>query len=200
MPFRSSGWMRRKRRLSGLADEELMELVSEREVRAFEVVYDRHGAAAYSLAHRILGEPRGAEEATQDAFLALWKSGSYDPSRGSVRSWILGVVRNRAIDLLRSHASSRRPPLVSDGGELLAAQPAADRTDEAVIQRETAGALRGALGELPEEQSRVIELAYYGGFSHTEIAEMLQVPLGTVKGRMRLGLERIRGAVPESVR
>lgn len=188
------------RHLAALADEELMGLVRERETRAFEVVYDRHGGAAYSLAYRILGDPRAAEDATQEAFLSIWRSGArYDPLRGSVRNWIFGVVRNRAIDAIRRGSAKRTPKLVMDAAALIEDQPAAERTEAEAIRRETARDVRSRLDELPSEQSHVIELAYFGGFSHSEIAEMLQMPLGTVKGRMRLGLEKIRADLAEGI-
>jgi len=136
---------------------------------------------------------------TQEAFVSIWRSGArYDAARGSVRSWTLGIVRNRAIDLLRSR-SGRAPKLDFDDEMALEARPAEERTDDEALRRETARELRGALGELPGEQSKVIELAYFGGFSQAEIAEMLSVPLGTVKGRMRLGLEKIRGQLAEGM-
>lgn len=177
-----------------------MGLVRERDHRAFEIVYDRHGAAAYSLAFRILGEQRAAEDATQEAFLSIWRTGArYDPLRGSVRNWIFGVVRNRAIDALRRGTAKRAPKLVMDAGELIADQPAPERTEAEAIRRETAREVRSRLDALPGEQSRVIELAYFGGFSHSEIAEMLQMPIGTVKGRMRLGLEKVRASLAEGM-
>jgi RNA polymerase sigma-70 factor (ECF subfamily) len=192
--------MKRMRHLAALADEELMGLVRDREQRAFEVVYDRHGGAAYSLAYRILGDPRAAEDATQEAFLSIWRSGArYDPLRGSVRNWVFGVVRNRAIDALRRGSAKRTPKLAMDGGELIEKQPSADQTEADAIRRETAKEVRSRLDELPGEQSQVIELAYFGGFTHSEIAEMLQMPIGTVKGRMRLGLEKIRTGLAEEM-
>jgi RNA polymerase sigma-70 factor, ECF subfamily len=185
--------------LERLADEDLMTLVDGKNADAFEVFYDRHGGAAYSLAHRIVGDPGMAEDITQEAFLSIWRSKArFDAARGSVRAWALGVVRNRAIDALRS-ASRPAPKLDRDDEAALQSQPAAERTEAEAIRRETAGRLRQALGVLPREQSQVIELAYFGGFSHSEIAEMLGAPLGTVKGRMRLGLEKIRATLAEGV-
>jgi RNA polymerase sigma-70 factor, ECF subfamily len=182
-----------------LADEELMPLIGEKDAEAFEVFYDRHGGAAYSLAYRIVGERGAAEDVAQEAFISIWRSGArYDQARGSVRSWMLGIVRNRAIDFLRSKAG-RGPKLDFDDDSVLAQRPAAELTDAEALRHETADELRGALGELPGDQSKVIELAYFGGFSHSEIAEMLGVPLGTVKGRMRLGLEKIRGELAEGL-
>jgi RNA polymerase sigma-70 factor, ECF subfamily len=178
--------------LQRLADEDLIMLVERRDADAFAILYDRHGGAAYSLAHRIVGDPAVAEDVTQEAFLSLWRSGGrFDAARGSVRSWMLGIVRNRAIDALR-RASGPAPKLDLDDDGVLEGQASGELTDAEAIRRETAQRVRGALGELPDEQSQVIGLAYFGGFTHSEIAEMLGMPLGTVKGRMRLGLEKIR--------
>ena len=182
-----------------LADEELMPLIGEKDPDAFEVFYDRHGGVAYSLAYRIVGERAAAEDVTQEAFISIWRSGGrYDRARGSVRSWMLGIVRNRAIDVLRSRAG-RAPKLIFDDEAILEQRPAKELTEDEALRRETAGEVRGALGELPKDQSKVIQLAYFGGFSQSEIAEMLGVPLGTVKGRMRLGLEKIRGQLAEGL-
>ena len=182
-----------------LADEELMPLIGEKNPDAFEVFYDRHGGAAYSLAYRIVGERGAAEDVTQEAFISIWRSGArYDAARGSVRTWMLGIVRNRAIDALRSRAG-RAPKLNFDDDSILEHRPAAEQTESQALERETAQELRGALDELPGEQAKVIQLAYFGGFSHSEIAGMLGVPLGTVKGRMRLGLEKICGGLAEGL-
>jgi RNA polymerase sigma-70 factor (ECF subfamily) len=182
-----------------LADEELMPLIGEKDPNAFEVFYDRHGGVAYSLAYRIVGERGAAEDVTQEAFISIWRSGArYDAARGSVRTWMLGVVRNRAIDFLRSKAG-RAPKLDFDDDSILEHRPAEELTDSEALRRETAQEVRGALDELPGEQAKVIQLAYFGGFSHSEIAGMLGVPLGTVKGRMRLGLEKIRGELAEGL-
>jgi RNA polymerase sigma-70 factor (ECF subfamily) len=182
-----------------LADEELMPLVGDCDPEAFEVLYDRHGGAAYSLAYRVVGDRAAAEEVTQEAFISVWRSGArFDSARGSVRSWLLSIVRNRAIDFLRSRAG-KAPKLTFDDDSVLEQRPAEERTEEEALKRETAAELRGALGNLPGEQSKVIELAYFGGFSHSEIAEILSLPMGTVKGRMRLGLEKIRGQLAEGL-
>jgi RNA polymerase sigma-70 factor (ECF subfamily) len=182
-----------------LGDEELMTLVDRKDPVAFEAFFDRHGGAAYSLAHRIVGDATGAEDVTQEAFLSIWRSGArFDRARGSVRSWLLGVVRNRAIDALRREAKPG-PRLGFDDEAVLESRPAEERTDSEALRRETARELRGALGALPSDQSRVIELAYFGGFSQSQIAKMLNMPLGTVKGRMRLGLEKLRGRIAEGL-
>jgi RNA polymerase sigma-70 factor (ECF subfamily) len=182
-----------------LADEELMPLIGEKNPDAFEVFYDRHGGVAYSLAYRIVGERGAAEDVTQEAFISIWRSGArYDAARGSVRTWMLGIVRNRAIDFLRSK-TGKAPKLDFDDDSILEHRPAAEQTESEALERETAQEVRGALDELPGEQAKVIQLAYFGGFSHSEIAGMLGVPLGTVKGRMRLGLEKIRGELAEGL-
>jgi RNA polymerase sigma-70 factor (ECF subfamily) len=175
-----------------LADEDLMQLVRQGDAAAFEVVYERHATAAFSLAYRMTGTRNVAEDVVQEAFLSLWRSGArYDRTRGSVRTWVLGIVHNRAIDALRrSMVHDRRR--ASDEGieERLESR---ERTDVEAARRDEAREVRTALASLPPEQSRVIELAYFGGFSHTEIASMLDTPIGTVKGRMRLGLQKMRG-------
>jgi RNA polymerase sigma-70 factor, ECF subfamily len=189
----------RREKAERLADEELMPLVGRKDPEAFEVLYDRHGGAAYSLAYRIVGDRAAAEEVTQEAFISVWRSGArFDAARGSVRSWLLSVVRNRAIDFLRSRAG-KAPKLTFDDDAVLEQRPAAERTEDEALQRETAAEIQGALGKLPGEQSKVIELAYFGGFSHSEIARILGLPMGTVKGRMRLGLEKIRGELAEGL-
>jgi len=189
----------RREKAERLADEELMPLVGRKDPEAFEVLFDRHGGAAFSLAYRIVGDRAAAEEVTQEAFISVWRSGArFDAARGSVRSWLLSVVRNRAIDFLRSRAG-KAPKLTFDDEAVLEQRPAVERTEEEALQRETAAELRGAIGKLPGEQSKVIELAYFGGFSHSEIARILGLPMGTVKGRMRLGLEKIRGELAEGL-
>jgi RNA polymerase sigma-70 factor, ECF subfamily len=189
----------RREKAERLADEELMPWIGRKDAEAFEVFYDRHGGAAYSLAYRILGERTAAEDCIQEAFISIWRSGGkFDPTRGSVRSWTLSIVRNRAIDALRSKAG-KAPKLTFDDDALLEARPAEEHTEAEVLAAETAGEVRGAISQLPAEQSKVIELAYFGGFSQSEIAGMLNLPLGTVKGRMRLGLEKIRGELAEGM-
>ena len=181
--------------LQRLADEDLMPLLAAKDAVAFEVFYDRHGGAAYSLAYRIVGERQAAEDVTQEALISIWRSGArFDRARGSVRTWTLGIVRNRAIDHLRRH-SARAPKLAFDSEAELERRPAEELTDAEALRRETANEVRGALDELPEDQSRVIQLAFFGGFSHSEIAAMLNEPLGTIKGRMRLGMDKIRASL-----
>jgi RNA polymerase sigma-70 factor, ECF subfamily len=177
--------------LHSLADEELMARVRGGDARAFEVVFDRHCDAAFSLAYRMCGRRSTAEDVVQEAFLSLWRSGArYDPARGSVRSWVLGVVRNRAIDLFRRDTVRSGRDINADG--VVARIPAPEDTASEVQRRQDAAEVRIALHELPSDQRQVIELAYFGGFTHSQIAELLELPTGTVKGRMRLGLTKLR--------
>ena len=167
-----------------------MQLVQRNDPRAFEVVYERHSGAAFSLAYRMAGSRGVAEDVVQDAFLNIWRSGArYERTRGSVRTWVLGIVHHRAIDQLRRSSvhDNRR---ASDEG-LEERLESGERTENEVARRDEAATIRSAMDALPAEQSHVIELAYFGGFTHTEIAEILGAPVGTVKGRMRLGLEKL---------
>jgi RNA polymerase sigma-70 factor, ECF subfamily len=177
--------------LRSLADEDLMQLVQRGDPRAFELVYDRHSGAAFSLAYRMVGRGNVAEDVVQEAFLSIWRSGArYERARGSVRTWVLGIVHHRAIDQLR-RSSVHDKRRASDEG-LEERLESGERTDNEVARREEAASIRSAMTTLPADQSHVIELAYFGGFTHTEIAEILGAPVGTVKGRMRLGLEKLR--------
>jgi len=184
------------RALRQLADEDLMVRVAEGDDKAFGVMYDRHSTAAYSLAYRICGTRAAADDVVQEAFLSLWRAGGrYDATRGSVRTWVLGIVHNRAIDALRRATVHDKRRSSDEGIEERFEAP--ERTDAEVARRAEAASVRGALEALPPDQQKVIELAYFGGFTHTEISDMLGAPLGTVKGRMRLGLEKMRGALGE---
>ena len=173
-----------------LADEDLISLVGEGDAEAFATLYDRHSRVAYSLAYRMMGEKQAAEDLVQDAFLKVWQAAaSYRAARGSMRTWLLSIVHNRGIDQLRSQASRRRTQ------EKIEAQAPTSQPSEAFAhswansQREQ---VREALSTLPEDQLKVLELAYFSGYTHVEIAELLDVPLGTVKSRMRLGLKKMR--------
>jgi RNA polymerase sigma-70 factor (ECF subfamily) len=128
---------------------------------------------------------------SQEAFLSLWRSGArYDRRRGSVRTWVLGIVHHRAIDFLRRSAVHDRRRAGDEGVEERFEAP--ERTDAEVARRDEARTVRAAMDELPRDQRQVIELAYFGGFTHTEIAGLLSAPIGTIKGRMRLGLSKMR--------
>jgi RNA polymerase sigma-70 factor, ECF subfamily len=177
--------------LRDLADEDLMHLVRRGQAPAFEVIYERHASAAFSLAYRIVGTRNGAEDVSQEAFLSLWRSGArYDRRRGSVRTWVLGIVHHRAIDFLRRAGVHDRRRAGDEGVEERFEAP--ERTDVEVARRDEARTVRAAMDELPRDQRQVIELAYFGGFTHTEIAGLLSAPIGTIKGRMRLGLSKMR--------
>jgi len=191
-------WPARRRDAYRLADEDLILLLRDRDARALAVLYDRHGGPAYSLAYRIVGDRQVAEDVTQEAFVSVWKTGStYSTARGSVRSWILAIVRNRAIDALRRAAA--RVPLGYDDDRAMEAEPSADETDREALRRDDARTVRGALNDLPPDQAQVIGLAYFGGFTHSEIAGLLGLPLGTIKGRMRLGLEKLRDSMDDVI-
>jgi RNA polymerase sigma-70 factor (ECF subfamily) len=186
---RSSATTRDK--LRTLADEELMELVARNNSEAFEIVLERHADAAFSLAYRICGRRTVAEDVAQEAFLSLWRSATrYDRTRGSVRTWALGIVHNRAVDALRRSSVHDRRRASDEGIEETLEAP--ERTDVQAIEHAASKEVREALAGLPDEQRRVIELAYFGGFTHVEISSMLDTPVGTIKGRMRLGLQKLR--------
>jgi RNA polymerase sigma-70 factor, ECF subfamily len=173
-----------------LADKDLISQVGQGDAQAFPTLYERHGRAAYALAYRLMGEKQAAEDLLQEAFLKLWRgAASYRAERGSVRTWLLSIVHNRGIDQLRSLASCRRTQ------EKIEASAQRSQPSEAFaqswrnFQREQ---VQEALKTLPSEQSKVLRLAYFSGYTHVEIAEFLDLPLGTVKGRMRLGLKKVR--------
>jgi RNA polymerase sigma-70 factor (ECF subfamily) len=193
LPLRSAIGARntaRERQYLLYADEDLMSLAQQGDAAAFAALYDRHSRAAYSLAYRMMGEPQAAEDLAQDAFLKVWRSAaSYRAQRGSVRTWILSIVHNRGIDQLRSLASRRRTQQKVEA-EAPRSQPSEAFAESwRNTQREQ---VRAAMSTLPPEQLKILELAYFSGYTHVEIADMLDLPLGTVKGRMRLGLKKIR--------
>jgi RNA polymerase sigma-70 factor, ECF subfamily len=178
-----------------LSDETLMAHVARGDPHSFALLYERHVHGAAALATNMCRRRVIAEEVIQEAFLALWRSRQrYDPARGSVRAWILGIVRNRAIDSLRQSVAHELAE-VSDRA-LEGTHAAGELTDSEFNARERGREILAALDGLPPEQSRVITLAYYGGYTHTEIATMLNTPIGTVKGRMRLGLRKMAGSIP----
>ena len=173
-----------------LADEDLISLVGDGDAQAFAVLYDRHSRAAYSLAYRMMNGRQAAEDLAQDAFLKVWRPAtSYRADRGGVRTWILSIVHNRGIDQLRSSASRRRVQA--------RVEATTDRWQPSEAFAETwrnsqREQVREALDTVPPEQLKILALAYFSGYTHMEIAENLDVPLGTVKGRMRLGLKKLR--------
>ena len=181
----------RSDQLARMADEDLMALIADADADAYEVVYDRHADAAFALAHRILGSRAAADDACQDAWMAAWRSASrYDPRLGSVRSWLLTVVHHRSIDHVRRMTRLRDRTVADDAAaERVAGDDDTEALAIAANEREQAA---GVLDELSGDQRAVVELAFYSGYSHSEIADILELPLGTVKGRMRAGLEKLR--------
>jgi RNA polymerase sigma-70 factor (ECF subfamily) len=176
---------------TGVDDVTLVRRVADGDADALRVLYERYGRIVYSFAFRFVRDPGLAEECTQDVFLALWRRASgFDPSRAKPSTWMLAVARNRAIELGRRR--SRRPALAA---EAVAETDDDNAPDPAAVAVEVDRAERVALAlaELPPEQREVVSLAYFDQLSHSEIAELIGIPLGTVKGRMRLALERLRG-------
>ena len=180
----------RRRQHLLLADEDLISFVGQGDAEAFTTLYDRHSHAAFSLAYRMMGERQASEDLAQDAFLKVWRSAtSYRPERGSVRTWILSIVHNRGIDQIRSQASRRRRQ------EEMEASAPRSQPSEAFAEtwrNSQRDQIREALNTLPPEQLKILELAYFSGYTHVRISELVDVPLGTVKGRMQLGLKKMR--------
>ncbi len=171
------------------SDEELLHRIAAGDTGAFELLYDRYARSAYSLAFRVLGDGKAAEDVVQDAFLRVWRmAGTFDSRRGLARSWLLGTVHHRAVDFYRK--ARGRPVVDLDAAEWHVAE--ADDLWDTVIADIDGAVLRAALAQLPPEQREAIELAYFGGFSHTEIAERCRLPLGTVKSRIRIGMDKLR--------
>ncbi|MBI3967558.1 MAG: sigma-70 family RNA polymerase sigma factor [Chloroflexi bacterium] len=176
-------------------DAALMEALSRRELAALEAFYERHHAVALGLALRVLGEQGRAEEVVQDAFMALWRTAHlYSPAKGTPKTWLLSIVRNGAIDRLRRgqrQAGQVRIAVV----EHTLVDRSVPEAWERLAAEERAMAIRSALAALPAKQRETIELAYFGGLSVPEIAAQSGEALGTVKGRMRLGLQKLRYAL-----
>jgi RNA polymerase sigma-70 factor, ECF subfamily len=175
------------------SDEELIAAICGGAEWAIEELYQRYQRYAYSLAYRILGESAGAEDIVQEAFFSIWrKAGSYQKQHGSVHSWLQAIVHHRAIDKVRSasHRDQNWVPLQTEGEQ----DPETEEPEvwEQAWQKEQSSIIRTVMAHLPAEQRRVIELAYFGGYTHAEIAEHDNVPLGTVKGRLRLGLQKMK--------
>ena len=183
----------REERYLCLADEDLISLTESADARAFAALYDRHSRVAYWLAYRMTGGRQAAEDLAQDAFLKVWLgAGTYRAERGSVRTWILSIVHKRGIDQMRSAASRRR---TQDKAEAEAGTAQERHEPSEAFAEAWRGHRRErieeALGTLPRGQREAITLAHFHGQTHTEIAQSLGLPLGTVKGRMRLGLKKL---------
>lgn len=170
------------------ADPELLRRMQRGDESALEALYARYGGLVYTLALRIVGDPELAREVLQDTFLRSWRgSEAYDPGRGRVPWWLMGIARNRAIDVLRSRSHQAR---LREDERLPSALPAGDASAPDVLGLRRA--ITSALQTLSSGQREAIELAYYGGFTQTEIARDLGEPLGTVKSRTREAMERLR--------
>ncbi|MCC6790966.1 MAG: sigma-70 family RNA polymerase sigma factor [Thermomicrobiales bacterium] len=179
------------------SDEQLLASISRGESDALGVLYDRYARIAIAVAYRVLGEHGVAEDVVQEAFLAVWRRvDSFDATRGNVRSWLLTIVRNGAIDRRRGrHARALQDTALDDVAFRLAT--GGEETFEIVASSVEAERVREALSALPPEQREAIELAYFGGLTHQEIAQRTGAPLGTIKGRMRLGLHKLRGSLED---
>jgi RNA polymerase sigma-70 factor (ECF subfamily) len=179
--------------LAHLSDEALVALIVRSDQVALAELYERYGRVAYNLAYRILRDQALAEDAVQEAFLAVWRSaGRFLPERSKASTWILTLVHRRAVDLVRREERRRAEPLDE------ALEPAGDATDETAWLRLERERVQAALRQLPDQQREALELAYYGGFTQSELAERLGQPLGTIKSRMFAGLARMRELLAEA--
>ncbi len=173
-------------------DEQVLTALAQRELSALEELYDRYSKVAYSLAYRIVGDRGTAEDVVQDAFLSVWRqAATYRRERGAPRTWLLSIVHHRSIDRLRSSAAPSTTIPYEDLPE------DREEVESPSIWQQAWNNVRGdivrrALARLPVEQQKSIELAYFSGYTQSEIAELMGVPLGTVKGRMRIGLQKLR--------
>lgn len=178
-----------------LSDEALVALVARGDEQALAELYDRVGRIAYGLALRVLRDERLAEDAVQEAFLQVWRSAAtYRAERAKASTWVLTLVHRRAVDLVRREERRQAEPLTDDSVLV----PAPEQTEEAAWLRFERERVQAALAELPDVQREALELAYYGGFSQSELADRLGVPLGTIKSRMFAGLSRLRELLDDS--
>ncbi len=181
----------------GSSDEAVLAAIQQRDDAALGVLYDRYGRLAFGLAYRILGEPGVAEDVVQEAFLSVWRrASSFQAGRGSARSWLMSIVHNAAIDRRRGRYRREQTDVQLDD---VAYRLETDTDDMFAVVAEGIAAeqVRAALDELPPEQRQAIEMAYFSGLTHQEIAERTGTPLGTVKSRMRLGLKKLRTLLGE---
>ena len=180
------------RDLAHLSDEALVALVARSDETALAELYDRFGRVAYGLARRILRDDSLAEDAVQEAFLAAWRSAArVVPERAKASTWLLTLVHRRAVDLVRREERRRAESLAED------LESAGGATDEAVWLRFERERVQDALKRLPDQQREALELAYYGGFTQSELADRLGQPVGTIKSRMFTGLSRLRDLLAE---
>jgi RNA polymerase sigma factor (sigma-70 family) len=189
-----AGSMRRQH--THLSDEALVALVARGDENALGELYDRLGRIAYGLAVRVLRDEQLAEDAVQEGFLTVWRNAAaFRADRAKASTWVLTLVHRRAVDLVRREERRRAEPLADDAA---AAAGSTEATDEAAWLRFERERVQSALGRLPDVQREALELAYYGGFSQSELAERLGVPIGTIKSRMFAGLARLRELLDDS--
>jgi RNA polymerase sigma-70 factor, ECF subfamily len=170
------------------SDQELAAQLQRGDAQAVAALFDRYGRLAYGLAYRMLNDAGAAEDVVQESFLVIWRNApSFDEARGSLRTWLLAVVRHKAVDRLRRSRSRPQSSL-----EAIDQPMVGPDVWEMVSTNLTRDQVQQAFASLPDAQRQTIELAYLGGFTQNEIAERMKVPLGTVKGRMRIGLEKMR--------
>jgi RNA polymerase sigma-70 factor, ECF subfamily len=180
------------RELSHLSDEALVLLAARSQQAALAELYDRYGRPAYGLALRILRDEALAEDAVQEAFLGVWRGAArFLPERGQASAWILTMVHRRAVDLVRREERRRADTLEH------VPEPGGGSVDEEAWLRLQRERVQAALRQLPDQQREALELAYYGGFTQSELAERLGQPLGTIKSRMFMGLARLRELLGE---
>ncbi len=186
---------------TGLRDDELMDRLVRRDLGAFEALYDRYGDLVYSVSLRVVGDTYVAEDVTQDVFLRVWRRPEqFDLSRGKFVTWLMSVTRNRSIDERRSRGRRLRHealPAAEDEEDVLPSGNDRDDPALATVLSDERAAVRGAMEVLPPEQKLAIQLAYFGGLTQQEIANKLGQPLGTVKTRIRLGMQKMRVALEE---
>jgi RNA polymerase sigma-70 factor (ECF subfamily) len=184
----------------GLCDDELMERLSGRDLEAFQALYDRYGDLVYSVSLRVVGDTHVAQDVTQDVFLRVWRRPAlFDAARGKFVTWLLSVARNRSIDERRSQGRRLRheAPPSTEEEDTIASRDERDDPAVATVLADERRAVRRAMDVLPPEQRLAIQLAYFGGLTQQEIANTLGQPLGTVKTRIRLGMQKMRGALEE---
>ena len=177
---------------NGRTDDQLLAALAQRDLNALEELYDRYSKVAYSLAYRIVGDRGNAEDVVQEAFLSVWRqAGTYKRERGAARTWLMSIVHHRSIDRLRSGASASNT-IPYDQLPESREEPTKPSIWQQAWSNVRGDIVRRALERLPVEQKKSIELAYFSGYTQAEIAELMGVPLGTVKGRMRIGLQKLR--------
>ena len=176
-------------------DSVLVERMIQRDADALAELYDRYGRVIFGILHQMLPGPEAAEEVCQDVFHRFWRAAaSYRGERGAVRTWLIAIARNAAIDWRRTRG--KRSEREAELGDEALSLPAQESVEDLVAERLRAERMRALVAELPAEQRRCVELAFWGGLSQTEIALQTATPLGTVKSRIRLAMEKLRAGVP----